>query len=90
MGLIEWSGKTCEGYYTEARGLIDDLWATWPTRAEVCAWDGLMLEVEVEVIDYVTSRRGVDSFSLPVVLEGAEGELDCSDETDETDTETTS
>ena len=27
VGLIEWSDKTCEGYYTEARGLIDDLWA---------------------------------------------------------------
>ena len=71
VGLIEWSDETCEGYYTEARGLIDDQWATWPSLAEVCAWDSLMLEVEVEVIDYVTSRRGIDTFTLPVVLAAA-------------------
>jgi len=82
VGLIEWSDETCEGYYSEARGLVDDLWATWPSLEEVCAWDAMMLEVEVEVIDYVTSRRGIDTFTLPIVLEGAEGELDCSDGTD--------
>jgi len=77
VGLIDWTDKDCSGYYVGARGLIDDLWPTWPTLTEVCEWEGLDVTVEVEIIDYATDRRGYASLVRPAMVMGADGPIDC-------------
>ncbi len=79
VALVDYDETACTGHFEGARGLINDQWVAWPTEEEVCAWEGLMIRIEVELHDFENDRRGSDVIELPAVLEGADGPFDCSD-----------
>jgi hypothetical protein len=79
VALVDYDEEACSGHFEGARALINDEWpGGWPTNEEVCAWDGAMVRIEVEVHDFENDRRGFDMIELPAVLEGSDGPFDCS------------
>jgi hypothetical protein len=68
----------CNGEIWQVRALVDDLWPSWPSTEEVCAWEGQNLIVELEVEDVETGRKGTDQVSLVASMAWENGPFDCS------------
>jgi hypothetical protein len=69
VAISDYDANSCEGSYSPATGLVDDLWVSWPSRDELCAWEGQMLRVEVQIDDpFNVGRMGSGSRDLPIAV----------------------